>query len=216
MKKNDPRVGMMRSLSIPFLVHGRSWGLDENYPYLDVDNEGAFKDATNLLLQLGHQRIGILNGPEGYDFIFRRFLGVERALAAHGLPLRPEHVRYGSMTDEEGFFGMEALLSQAERPTAVLCASTALALGAVRSLNQRGLKPGKDVSLIAHDDVLPLLKPDNFSVPLTTTRSSLRAAGVRIGQRLINRIKFNETQPHQELWKAELVVRASTGPAPKD
>ncbi len=216
MKKNDPRVGMMRSLSIPFLVHGRSWGLDENYPFLDVDNEGAFKDATNLLLQLGHQRIGILNGPEGYDFTFRRFLGVESALAAHGLPLRPDHVRYGSMTDEEGFLGMEALLSQAERPTAVLCASTALALGAVRSLNQRGLKPGKDVSLIAHDDVLPLLKPDNFSVPLTTTRSSLRAAGVRIGQRLINRIKFNETQPHQELWKAELVVRASTGPAPKD
>jgi LacI family transcriptional regulator len=76
------------------------------------------------------------------------------------------------------------------------------------------LRPGKDVSLIAHDDVLPLLKPDDFSVPLTTTRSSLRAAGVRVGQRLINHIRTGTAEPLQELWKAELVVRASTGPAP--
>lgn len=216
MKKNDARIAMMQSLSLPFLVHGRSIGVEEDYPFLDVDNEAAFRDATQLLLQLGHKRIGLLNGPEGYDFTFRRCLGVEKALTANGLTLRPEHTRHSSMTDEEGYLGMEALLSQPERPTAIVCASTALALGVIRSLNQRGLKPGKDISLIAHDDVLPLLKPDNFSVPLTTTRSSLRAAGVRVGQRLINRIKLNQTEPHQELWKAELVVRASTGPAPKE
>ena len=215
MKKNDPRIAMMQSLSLPFLVHGRSVGVEEDYPYLDVDNEGAFRDATQLLLQLGHTRIGLLNGPEGYDFTYRRCLGVENALSANGLTLHANNKRHSSMTDEEGYLGMEALLSRPEKPTAILCASTALALGAIRSLNQRGLKPGKDISLIAHDDVLPLLKPDNFSVPLTTTRSSLRAAGVRVGQRLINRIKLNQTEPHQELWKAELVVRASTGPAPK-
>lgn len=215
MKKNDARIAMMQSLSLPFLVHGRSVGVEEDYPYLDVDNEGAFHDATLLLLQLGHRRIGLLNGPEGYDFTYRRCLGVEKALEAHGLALHPNNKRHGSMTDEEGYLGMEALLSRPEKPTAILCASTALALGAIRSLNQRGLKPGKDISLIAHDDVLPLLKPDNFSVPLTTTRSSLRAAGVRVGQRLINRIKFAQMEPHQELWKAELVVRSSTGPAPK-
>lgn len=177
MKNNDPRIAMMQSLSLPFLVHGRSIGVEEDYPYLDVDNEGAFRDATQLLLQLGHTRIGLLNGPAGYDFTFRRCLGVEKAMAANGLALHAENVRHGSMTDEEGYLGMEALLSRPEKPTAILCASTALALGAIRSLNQRGLKPGKDISLIAHDDVLPLLKPDNFSVPLTTTRSSLRAAG---------------------------------------
>lgn len=215
MKKNDPRIAMMQSLSLPFLVHGRSVGVEEDYPYLDVDNEGAFRDATQLLLQLGHTRIGLLNGPEGYDFTYRRCLGVEKALAANGLTLHANNKRHSSMTDEEGYLGMEALLSRPEKPTAILCASTALALGAIRSLNQRGLKPGRDISLIAHDDVLPLLKPNNFSVPLTTTRSSLRAAGVRVGQRLINRIKNDQTEPYQELWKAELVVRASTGPAPK-
>jgi LacI family transcriptional regulator len=52
-------------------------------------------------------------------------------------------------------------------------------------------------------------------VPLTTTRSSLRAAGVRIAQRLIGTVKQAGPFPDQELWKTELIVRASTGPAPQ-
>nr|WP_320200989.1 LacI family DNA-binding transcriptional regulator [Agrobacterium sp. rho-13.3]MDX8310453.1 LacI family DNA-binding transcriptional regulator [Agrobacterium sp. rho-13.3] len=215
MKKNDNRIAMMKSLSIPFMVHGRSWGVEADYPYLDVDNEGAFRDATSLLLQLGHRNIAFMNGPEGYDFTFRRRRGVEAALAERGFLLEAHNVSHSTMTDEAGFIKMEALLSQKDKPTAVLCASTALALGAVRSLNQRGLKPGQDVSLIAHDDVLPLLKPVNFSVPLTTTRSSLRAAGLRVAQRLIQQIKTGKVDALQELWKAELVVRGSTGPAPR-
>lgn len=214
MRERDPRIAMLKSFNIPFMVHGRSFGADGDYPFLDVDNEGAFYDATKLLLQLGHTRIGLLNGPEGFDFTYRRKLGVEKALGEYQLELRANCLRHSAMTDEIGFLNMEELLSQKNPPTAVLCASTTLALGAIRSLNQRGLKPGKDVSLIAHDDVLPLLKPHNFSVPLTTTRSSLRAAGIRVAQRLISRISFDEAEPVQELWKAELVVRASTGPAP--
>ncbi len=215
MKKNDSRIAMMKSLSIPFMVHGRSWGVEPDYPFLDVDNEGAFHDAASLLLQLGHQNIALLNGPEGYDFTFRRYRGVESALAERGHSLDPDNVSHSVMTDEAGFLTMERLLDQPKKPTAVLCASTALALGAIRSLNQRGLRPGRDISLIAHDDVLPLLKPVNFSVPLTTTRSSLRAAGLRVAERLIAQIKTGQTDPFQELWNAELVVRASTGPAPR-
>jgi LacI family transcriptional regulator len=59
-----------------------------------------------------------------------------------------------------------------------------------------------------------MLKPENFRVPLTTTRSSLRAAGQRIARRLIADILRLEALPQQELWKADLIVRASTGPAP--
>ena len=215
MQANDPRITLMQSLRIPYLVHGRSIGIEGDYPYLDVDNEAAFRDATNLLLELGHRRIGLLNGPGGVDFTIRRKAGVEAALAAKGLALEADQMRHTAMTDEFGFRGMKELLEQPSPPTAVLCASTVLALGAIRAVNQAGLRLGRDISLIAHDDVLPLLKPEDFSVPLTTTRSSLRAAGMRIGQRLIDRIKGLETGPEQELWKAELIVRSSTGAAPR-
>jgi LacI family transcriptional regulator len=214
MRGHDPRLDMLKSLSIPFIVHGRSIGSEPDYPYLDIDNEAAFYDAAKLLLQLGHRRFAVMNGPEHLDFAIRRKKGVAAALAERGLTLDEACVTHTAMTDEQGLFAMERFLQLPERPTAILCSSTVLALGAIRIINQAGLKLGEDISLIAHDDVLPLLKPENFSVPLTTTRSPLRAAGVRIAERLIGQIKDLGSYPEQELWKAELIVRASTGAAP--
>jgi LacI family transcriptional regulator len=214
MRGNDARLEMLKSLSIPFLVHGRSLGAEANYPYLDIDNEGAFYDATKLLLQLGHTRFALMNGPAHYDFAMRRKNGIMAALSEHGLTLDENRIRHTVMTDEQGALAMEHFLQLTDRPTAILCSSTVLALGAIRAVNQAGLKLGEDISLIAHDDVLPLLKPENFSVPLTTTRSSLRAAGIRIAERLIGGLNNLGAYPQQELWKTELIVRASTGTAP--
>jgi LacI family transcriptional regulator len=216
MRGHDPRLAMLKSLSMPFVVHGRSFGTEPDYPYLDIDNEAAFNDATRLLLQLGHTRFALMNGPAHLDFAIRRRNGVIAALAERGLELTEDCTSHGVMSDEEGLIAMERFLQLPERPTAILCSSTVLALGAIRAVNQAGLKLGEDISLIAHDDVLPLLKPENFSVPLTTTRSSLRAAGVRIAQRLIGTVKQAGPFPEHELWKTELIVRASTGPAPQD
>jgi LacI family transcriptional regulator len=214
MRGHDPRLEMLKSLSIPFLVHGRSYGSEPDYPYLDIDNEGAFYEAARLLLQLGHKRFALINGPIHLDFAIRRHKGVIAALAERGLVLGDRYVSHSAMTDEQGQIAMERFLEFAERPTAVLCSSTVLALGAVRAITQAGLKLGQDISLIAHDDVLPLLKPENFSVPLTTTRSSLRAAGLRIAERLIGQVNGLVPYAEQELWKAELIVRASTGAGP--
>ncbi|MBD9622004.1 substrate-binding domain-containing protein [Ensifer sp. ENS06] len=215
MRANDPRIAMLKSLSIPFVVHGRSIGESRDYPFLDIDNTSAFYDATRLLIQLGHQRIALINGPEYLAFSIRRKKGMLRALAEHGLSLDEALVQHSLMTDEHGYRSMQPFLQHARPPTAVLCSSTVLALGAVRAINQAGLKIGEDISLIAHDDVLPMLKPENFSIPLTTTRSSLRAAGARIATRLIGGILKRGDYPEQELWRAELIVRASTGPAPQ-
>ncbi|WLS04333.1 substrate-binding domain-containing protein [Shinella oryzae] len=216
MREKDPRIAMMKSLKTPFIVHGRSIGIADEYPYLDIDNTGAFYDAARLLTQLGHRRFALINGPDYLAFSVRRRKGVARALAELDLTLREECVTHAQMTDEHGFRAMQAFLRLEAPPTAVLCSSTVLALGAVRAINQAGLKIGADISLIAHDDVLPMLKPENFMVPLTTTRSSLRAAGQRIARRLIAQILQLETLPQQELWKADLIVRASTGPAPPE
>lgn len=215
MRVNDPRIASMKKLKIPYLVHGRSYGSDDDFPYLDVDNEQAFFDATNLLIQLGHRRIAFLNGPKILDFAHRRELGLRKACYAGDIAVDPDHVFHGSMNDEDGFHAVQRLMETDRPPTAILCASTVTALGVVRALNQKGLKIGKDVSVIAHDDVLPLLKPENFSVPLTTTRSSLREAGQRVAKRLFAQIEGDLTYPRQEIWRAELILRASTGPAPQ-
>ena len=139
--------------------------------------------------------------------------GARRALAASGLSLPPERVRSVAMTEENGFRAAKSLLEGPEPPTALLCSSLMMALGVVRAIRDMGLTLPGDVSLVAHDDVFPWLKPENFPVPLTTTRSSIRAAGQRVAERLAARISRLETEPSGEVWPVDLVVRGSISAA---
>jgi LacI family transcriptional regulator len=100
------------------------------------------------------------------------------------------------------------------RPTAILCASMFSALGVIRALNHLGLKVPDDVSVVAHDDVFTFLRPERFSVPLTTTRSSIRAAGQRVCERLLDIMSDREPGVVEEVWPVDLIVRGSTGAAP--
>jgi LacI family transcriptional regulator len=217
MRNDDQRIPLMRELGIPFLAHGRAHKPSEGYAYLDIDNEGAFHDATRLLLQLGHRRLAFINGDTDFTFALHRLNGVTRAMDEMGLPPVALTHHSAAMNEENGYQLAMALFAGAEphsRPTAVLSASMFTTLGIVRALNQLGLGMPDDVSIISHDDVFPFLKPESFSVPLTTTRSSIRAAGARICERLVNIISGAEPDPVQEVWPVELILRASTGPAP--
>lgn len=214
IRRRDTRIDLLKSLKMPFVVHGRPIDGALDFPLLDIDNHGAFRDATKLLAQLGHERIALLNGPDYLTFSMARREGMCEALAEAGLSREPSLCQHFAMTEENGYRGMIRFLDMAGPPTAVLCSSILLALGAVRAINQRGIKLGSDLSLIAHDDVFPYLKPENFSTPLTTTRSSIRAAGARIGERLIGAVAGTIDANLQEIWSVDLIVRSSTGPAP--
>jgi LacI family transcriptional regulator len=219
MRNDDPRIGLMKKLKIPFLAHGRALKPAEGYAFVDIDNEGAFHDATRLLLQLGHERLAFINGDTDFAFAVHRLRGVERAMASCGVPFNSLQHHSAAMNEENGYRIAMTLfrdIAPGQRPTAVLSASMFTTLGIVRAFNQLGLRMPDDVSIITHDDVFPFLKPESFTVPLTTTRSSIRAAGARICERLVDIISGVETEPVQEVWPVELIVRTSTGPAPAD
>jgi LacI family transcriptional regulator len=179
---------------------------------LDIDNKGAFFEAARLLVGLGHRKFGFINGLANLNFANDRALGVTAALAENSVELNPSLISNGEMTDDYGYRSAARMLDTATPPTALLCSSLFIALGAVRAVYDRGLKIGSDVSLLAHDDVIPYLKPENFRVPLATTRSSIRAAGLRSMQRLIEGIDAVSTIG--EVWPVDLIVRESIGPAP--
>jgi LacI family transcriptional regulator len=205
----DRRIRLLHQLGLPFIVHGRSEGLDFDYSYMDIDNEAAFHEAARLLVQLGHRRLALINGEDHETFAIHRERGMRRALAASDLVLEPEFRHAVAMTEENGYRAARTILDRADRPTGILCSSLIMALGVVRAIRDLGLSIPGDVSLIAHDDVFPWLKPENFSVPLTTTRSSIRAAGQRIAERLAAKISGLETGPRGEVWPVDLVVRGS-------
>ena len=88
------------------------------------------------------------------------------------------------------------------------------ALGVFRALRLAGLELGRDVSMIAHDDVFPYLNADNMVPSMSTTRSSIRAAGARIADLILLMQDGKDPGSIHEVWPVELVLRESTAPAP--
>jgi LacI family transcriptional regulator len=210
--RQDPRVDLLDRLGLPFLSHGRSERPEDGYCWLDINNRRAFHRATELLLDLGHRRIALVNGLEAQNFAWRRRLGYETALTQRGVAPDPALMRAGEMIESRGHAAVREMLALPDPPTAFLVSAITLALGALRAARELGLTPGRDVSIVTHDDDLSFL-PNSGAVPLfTATRSSIRAAGRRAAEMLIALVNDPDGAPRRELWEAELTLGQSTGP----
>jgi LacI family transcriptional regulator len=211
-KLNDPRIALLNELKLPFIVHGRLVDSESGYAWMDIDNQGAFHKATKLLTDLGHRRIGLINALEQLTFAQHRRRGYERALNERNLPVDPTITATGPMTEDNGYRQTRRIFQFPNRPTALILGNMLLVSGAMRALNEMGLVIGKDVSLIAHDDGLPFLNAEGLVPSLTTTSSSIRAAGSRVAELLLERIEKPDSNLPHELWNVDLIVRGSTGP----
>jgi LacI family transcriptional regulator len=139
-------------------------------------------------------------------------LGYEAALAARGVAPDPALMRAGELVEPRGYAAVREMMTLDDPPTAFLVSAITIALGALRAVRELGLEPGRDVSIVTHDDDLSFL-PNSGAVPLfTATRSSIRAAGRRSAEMLLALIDDPATAPRTELWEAALTLGQSTGP----
>ena len=212
MKTNDPRIRVLRDIGLPFVVHGRATGVEVDYNWVDVNNRRAFHRATQFLLDLGHQRIALVNGSESQDFALRRKAGMVDAMAERGLTPDPAMMFNGEMTESLGFRDATMALDLPEPPTAFLAASILSGMGIRRAIEARGLKMGRDVSIIIFDDDLSYLRNGDDLPIFTATRSSVREAGRLAAEMLIAVIAQPDSPPQHRLLEAELILGQSTGP----
>ncbi|MFB2550122.1 LacI family DNA-binding transcriptional regulator [Ensifer soli] len=210
----DPRIPLLEELGLPFVIHGRATA-EGRHGWLDIDNAGAIRQATGLLADLGHRRIGFINGVRGRTFAEHRLEGYVDVLTEREIALDPQLCGNGEFTDEMGFRLMQGFLDLDDPPTAVLAGSMMSALGAMRAIRIAGLRVGDDISLIAHDDVFPYLSPENLVPTLSTTRSPIRAAGARIGDLILDLVQGGDGHTLREVWPVELVMRHSTAACPR-
>ncbi len=211
-KVNEPRIEVLTRMAVPFIVHGRSTGVQAEYDWIDVNNKSSFQRATQFLIDLGHRRIALINGLEDMDFAQRRRAGYLDALKQAGLTPDAALMRSAEMTEVYGHRETHQMLQIEEPPTAILASSMITAIGVRRALEEAGLQMGRDISVIAHDDDLSYLK-NGQDVPIfTATRSSVRDAGEMAAEMLIQRIKSPGAPVNTSLLEAELVVGRSTGP----
>lgn len=211
-RMNDERIALLNEIGFPFVVHGRATGAQQPYSWVDVNNRRAFLRAAEFLLDLGHRRIALVNGLEFMDFAIRRRKGYEDALAARGIAIDPSIMVSDEMTETAGHRAFLTMLALPDPPSAVLVSSMIMALGVRRAIEEAGLRMGRDISVIIHDDELSYLRNGDDVPIFTATRSSVREAGRQAAEMLMGIIAKRLTPPCELLMEAELIIGQSTGP----
>lgn len=207
-RRHDPRIAMLAERGVPFVAHGRT-ETSVPYAHLDIDGEQAFRAATDRLLGFGHTGVALLNAPLRYMFAHHREAGWRAALAAAGVAPGPRLC--AEPTEENGHRLMRALLASPAPPTAVLCATDRMAVGALHAIAASGLRAGRDVSVIGYDD-LPIAT--YTAPPLTTLEQPIERMAARMVEMLLARLDGTPPEALAEVWPARLVARASDGPPP--
>lgn len=211
---SEPRIEILNEVGLPFLVHGRSSNVGSNYSWLDVNNTNAFRTATNLLLDCGHRRIGLINGMEDMDFAKRRRIGYEDSLKSRDMLPDSRLMRSAKMTEPYGYQSVLEMMQTDDTPTAFLVSSIIPAMGARRAIQELGLTLGEDIDMVIHDDELSYFKNSGEQPMFTATRSSVREAGKRCAELLLDLISNPDKGPVHELWEVDLVIGSSTGSPP--
>jgi LacI family transcriptional regulator len=175
------------------------------------DNGAGAAAAARHLLELGHERIGLIAGEEHTNTSDEREAGFRRALSEAGNPLADARFVRGPFSHPAGYHGMQALLDRPEPPTAVFCVNDLVAFGAIDGARVRGVRVPDDVSVVGFDDVDIARWP---AYDLTTVRQPI-AEMCRRGVALLQE-RIDGTAPSRfrnVRLPAELVARGSTRPA---
>ncbi|GAA3846503.1 LacI family DNA-binding transcriptional regulator [Sphaerisporangium flaviroseum] len=187
------------------LVNAASQAL--GFPCVATDDEVAVEQAFGHLTSLGHERVGLVLGPEDHVPSRRKLKAFTAAARAAGLDLGPEVVERSLFSLEGG----QAVATRLVRAgvTGIICASDPLALGAIRAVRRLGMSVPHDVSIVGFDDSAFM---NCTNPPLTTVRQPIEAVGRAAVTLLAGQIEGASVTAEELLFEPELVVRGSTAP----
>jgi LacI family transcriptional regulator len=175
-------------------------------PKVFADNQRGGWLAGRLLAEAGHRRLGYIGGPAGMLSSSERLAGLRTAVREAGSDAAITFEMFGPYTIEQGRLAGEALLAEAEPPTAVFAASDELALGLLQALARRGVAVPGQMSLIAFDDVGPL---DLLHPALTAVRQPVAAMGREGVGLLLAHLRGETVSTVPRRLAVELIERAS-------
>jgi len=181
-----------------------------------IDNEAGAFAGTRHLIEAGHERIGLLAGNINLDTGRQRLAGYRRALRSAGLRARPEFIRTAETNAalvgrQVGYLGSLELLDRPHGPTAILCTSSTITVGALSALQERRVRLPDDVALVTFGDPewAVLVNP-----PLTVVTQPTFDLGRQAALILLDQLRSKQPGgvPMQVILEPQLLVRASSGP----
>ncbi len=199
----------LRSRGLPFAVVDPRGERDPTVTTVGSTNWAGGFSATRHLIELGHQRIGMISGPIDLLCSRARMDGYRSAMESAGLSIDPDLMAWGDFHVDGGFKAAMAMLSLPARPSAIFAGSDLQALGVLEAARLQHVRVPSDLSLVGFDD-LPL--STWTSPPLTTVRQPLaEMASTAVGL-VLGLGRTEGTQGQSVELATSLVIRETSAP----
>lgn len=159
IRLDDPSIKQLEEMDFPIILMGYHPEA-KRISCIDIDNFGGAYKGVDYLAKLGHERIGFIGSPLIYSYAVERFEGYKKALEDNGLPYREEWVSLSQTSVEEGYKSALSILRMSPRPTALFVSTGMMGVGALRAIEEEGLKVPSDIFLLTLQEFPSgLLKP---------------------------------------------------------
>lgn len=191
--------------NIPF-VYAYCYPAQAIYPSVLFDDEGAAFDVTNVLLDKGHRRIGVLSGLQNSKNAQARLHGFQRALAERDLPYNPQMTQYGDWSRKSGYELADALLAQ--EITAIFAFNDLMASGIYLRCMELNLQVGKDISLFGYDNVDA---SENYRPAISTVEAPLYEMGQKSAELVLAQLRRRKVSNTPLLLPCTIHTRGSVG-----
>jgi DNA-binding LacI/PurR family transcriptional regulator len=176
--------------------------------HVSIDNETAFGELVVHLATTGHSRIATITGQLDMRVSAERLGAYRSTLTRLGYAIRPEYIQAGDFLQESGYTAMQRLLDLDEPPDAVAVQADAMAAGAIRALEDAGLRCPEDVAITGFDDApwAGMMRP-----ALTTVRQPAREMGAAAVDSAVAMIRDPGLTPPIVQLQGTMIVRESCG-----
>jgi len=182
----------------------------EEVTNLILDHKIAARMALEHLTTLGHREIAFMKGPTSSSDSEVRWKAIEEVTKSLGLQIKEDvtiRLQGDTVTQDMGHLFVKKWLARKGSCTALFCYNDNAALGAIRAIQEAGLRVPQDISIVGFDDIEAAAYA---TPPLTTVRQPLREMGALAAKSLLGRIEKSEEYTSEIAVKPEFVVRRST------
>jgi LacI family transcriptional regulator len=187
--------------------------VSRDVPRLRVDqvtvaNQEGARAVVSHLIQLGHKRIAIINGPPVFPTARDRQAGYEEAHRDAGIAPDGSLTVLCAFKQAEGYSAMQQLLNMPSPPTAVFAASNLLTLGALQAIHERHLGIPNEIAIVGFDEMpwAMSLRP-----PLTTVAQPAFDVGRTAAELFLARVREPSLPRRQVVLETQLIIRSSCG-----
>jgi LacI family transcriptional regulator, galactose operon repressor len=173
---------------------------------VNTENRAGATHLTEHLLAHGLRRLAFLGDPATSTDAAERWQSFATTLRHHDLdPGHPIRCDFG---EQAGHDAARHLLSNMDRPEALVCADDEIALGALAAAEEVGIRVPDQLAITGWDDIM---SARHVRPALTTVRQPMRELGAHAARALDELITGARTDPRRELLPTELVIRRSCG-----